>query len=68
MEGDKKMTTGFQIYKFDAGFEQGFVNAGLNNWFPTYDEAFDRKQKLEKTWSKHGIQYIIVQCAGRENR
>ena len=59
------MTTGFQIYKYDARFEQGFVDAGLHNWRSTYEEALERKHSLEKTWSKYGIQYIIVQCAGR---
>ena len=59
------MTTGFQIYKYDAQYDEAFVEAGLHNWFPTFNEALERKEKLEKTWSKHGVQYIIIQCAGR---
>lgn len=60
------MTTGFQIYHFDSRYDQGFVNAGLHNWFSTFEEALSRKQELERTWSKRGVQYIIVQCAGRD--
>ena len=60
------MTTGFQIYYFDSRYDQGFVNAGINNWFSTFEEALNRKQELERTWSKRGVQYIIVQCAGRD--
>ena len=60
------MTTGFQIYAFDSRYDQGFVSAGLHNWFSTFEEALERKHALEKTWSKYGTQYIIVQCAGRD--
>lgn len=60
------MTTGYQIYKFDPKHDKAFVNAGLHNWRPTHKEAVARKEALERTWSKHGVQYIIIDCAGRQ--
>ena len=59
------MTTGYQIYKYDPKYDDCFVTCNLLNWFPTLAEAKARKAKLEETWSKHGIQYIIVDLEGR---
>lgn len=57
------MTSGYQIFKFDERFDRGFVSAGGINWFMTIDEAKARKKSLEDTWSKYGVQYIIVDCS-----
>lgn len=56
------MTTGYQIYKYSPKFDECFVDAGLINWFSTLAEAEERKSKLDATWNKHGVQYVIVKC------
>lgn len=60
------METGYQIYKYDPQYDECFVSAGLHNWFPTFDGANVRKASLEATWGKRGVQYIIVNLAGRK--
>lgn len=61
-KGYIKMTTGYQIYKFNPERDECFVEAGLINWFPTLEGAKIRKAALEETWSKYGTQYMIVKC------
>lgn len=60
------MTTGYQIYKYHKGIDEAFVDAGIINWSPDLDGAKARKETLEKTWSKYGVEYIIVACEGRK--
>ena len=56
------MTTGWQIYKYYPGRDECFVHAGLHNWFWNFEDAVARKESLERAWSRHGIQYVIVRC------
>ena len=59
-----EMNTGYQIYIYDDRVDRAFINGGPRNWFSTLEEAKERKEYLENAWSEN--QYIIVQCAGRD--
>lgn len=59
------MTNGYQIYMYNPNKDKCFGNAGLHNWFPTYEQAVKRREELLESWGKY-VQYIIVDCS-REN-